>query len=306
MRTLVANHIKHARRVGVFFLCAFSCFLLFMPLGAYAGELDPDKTDLQGKMLYQQYGCSYCHGIDGSTPAAKYVPVLRGKSHDRIVDGVSNILRGDKNNQYATLMHDQYCLNEENEGESCASAPSDEELRIIADWLAAAPALAKKKQTPQQLYLTSKEAYEMARKDSSNLLFIDIRTRAEATYIGLPSLIDANIPLSRTGNFEQWDEKKNTFKLVRNTEFIRQINEALEKKGLNKDSPIVLICRSGSRSAKAARILHISGFKNVYSVTDGFEGDKMRTGPYKGQRLVNGWKNNDLPWSYKLDKAKLH
>ena len=31
-----------------------------------------------------------------------------------------------------------------------------------------------------------------------------------------------------------------------------------------------------------------------------------KEGPKAGQRAVNGWKNAGLPWSYKLDKAKMY
>jgi hypothetical protein len=39
---------------------------------------------------------------------------------------------------------------------------------------------------------------------------------------------------------------------------------------------------------------------------DGYEGDKAKSGPNKGQRVVNGWKNNGLPWSYKLLATKMY
>lgn len=65
------------------------------------------------------------------------------------------------------------------------------------------------------------------------------------------------------------------------------------------------MCRSGSRSAKAANLLDQMGYKNVYTILDGFEGDKAKSGPNKGHRVVNGWKNSPLPWSYKLAKGKM-
>jgi rhodanese-related sulfurtransferase len=66
------------------------------------------------------------------------------------------------------------------------------------------------------------------------------------------------------------------------------------------------MCRSGSRSASATNLLSENGYKNVYTVTDGYEGDKAKSGDMKGQRVVNGWKNSGLPWSYKLDKSKMY
>ena len=54
--------------------------------------------------------------------------------------------------------------------------------------------------------------------------------------------------------------------------------------------------------AKAANLSAQLGYSQVYSVLDGFEGDLSPD----GQRTVNGWKNAGLPWSYKLDKTRLH
>ncbi|WP_295888318.1 hypothetical protein [uncultured Thiohalocapsa sp.] len=34
--------------------------------------------------------------------------------------------------------------------------------------------------------------------------------------------------------------------------------------------------------------------------------DKAKAGPRKGERVVNGWKNAGLPWTYKLDKAAMY
>ena len=65
------------------------------------------------------------------------------------------------------------------------------------------------------------------------------------------------------------------------------------------------MCRSGSRSAKAANLLYQAGYKNVYSVIEGFEGDKSKIAETKGQRVVNGWKNAGLPWTYKHEEDKM-
>jgi len=166
--------------------------------------------------------------------------------------------------------------------------------------------IAKKKQTPQELYLTAVEAYDFVQKNGKDVLFIDVRTRAEVDFLGMPTVADANIPYMLEGDWGQWDEKKSTFKLAPNSGFLPALEKQLAKKGLNKQSKIVLMCRSGSRSAKAANLLSQAGYKNVYSVVDGFEGDKAKDGAHKGQRVVNGWKNANLPWSYKLDKEKMY
>ena len=80
----------------------------------------------------------------------------------------------------------------------------------------------------------------------------------------------------------------------------------LKAKGLTKADRVILICRSGDRSARAADLLANAGYTQVYSITDGFEGDAAKDGPQAGQRIVNGWKNAGLPWTYKLEKQKMY
>ena len=56
------------------------------------------------------------------------------------------------------------------------------------------------------------------------------------------------------------------------------------------------------RSARAVNALAKLGFTNVYSMVDGFEGDKDKD----GKRTVNGWKNDGLAWSYKLTPERIY
>ncbi|MDH5518025.1 MAG: rhodanese-like domain-containing protein [Gammaproteobacteria bacterium] len=165
--------------------------------------------------------------------------------------------------------------------------------------------LAKKKQTPQGLYMTAKDAYDAKMADPKASLFLDVRTRAEVEFVGMADTVDANIPYM-THDKDSWNEKKSRFNSEPNSNFSIAVEEQLKKKGLSKQDKIIVMCRSGSRSAKAANLLSQLGYNNVYSVVDGFEGDKAKSGPNKGHRVVNGWKNANLPWSYKLTVAKMY
>jgi rhodanese-related sulfurtransferase len=53
----------------------------------------------------------------------------------------------------------------------------------------------------------------------------------------------------------------------------------------------------------AVNLLAEAGFKNVYNITDGFEGDAVKDpeGYYYGKRVKNGWRNSGAPWTYKLE-----
>jgi len=71
---------------------------------------------------------------------------------------------------------------------------------------------------------------------------------------------------------------------------------------------LILMCRSGHRSAAAAKILAGAGFTNVYNMIDGFEGDTIsdKASPHFGQRLKEGWRNSANPWTQDLDAALVY
>jgi rhodanese-related sulfurtransferase len=162
------------------------------------------------------------------------------------------------------------------------------------------------KRTKVELYLSAQEAASFVANSPAKTLFLDVRTPAEVMFVGMPTTADANVPYMVEPDFPGWDAAKSTLKLESNSDFISEVRRRLSAKGLDSDSDIVLICRSGDRSAAAANLLAQAGLKNVYSVVDGFEGDLATQGPKAGQRAVNGWKNAGLPWTYTLEKKKMY
>jgi rhodanese-related sulfurtransferase len=162
------------------------------------------------------------------------------------------------------------------------------------------------KKTKAGLYLDAKEAYALKQQLGSKAYFVDVRTRGEITYVGMPTIADASIPYVEHPDDAPWDDKNGRFKLDVNSDFGPELARRMSAAGLDKNDTVILICRSGDRSSRAANLLTDLGYTKVYSVVDGFEGDLVKTGPQAGQRAVNGWKNAGLPWSYKLDKSKLY
>jgi rhodanese-related sulfurtransferase len=163
------------------------------------------------------------------------------------------------------------------------------------------------KQTKLGLYLSPQQAYDIKQKEGRGVALIDVRTRAEAMYVGMAGAADALVPyVEHQEIMSDWDDKRTMYKLEPNQDFVPEIARRLQELGLGQDATVILICRSGDRSSKAADRLQAAGYTKVYSVTEGFEGDRAGDGPDKGQRVVNGWKNAKLPWSYKLDKAKMY
>ncbi len=73
------------------------------------------------------------------------------------------------------------------------------------------------------------------------------------------------------------------------------------------DDTILVMCRSGGRSAAAVNLLAKAGYKHVYNVTDGMEGDEVADSgsAFLGKRMRNGWKNSGLPWTYEVMPEKM-
>ena len=157
------------------------------------------------------------------------------------------------------------------------------------------------------LYLTPQQAYDMKKANPKGVALFDIRTRAEAMYVGWPGDADALIPyVEHQEIMTDWDDKRTMYQIEPNEDFVKEFERRLSEMGLGKEATIILMCRSGDRSSKAQDRLQAAGYNKVYGVAEGFEGDMAKDGPKAGQRAVNGWKNANLPWTYKLDKAKMY
>ena len=76
--------------------------------------------------------------------------------------------------------------------------------------------------------------------------------------------------------------------LTRNPRFVRE----LEAK-VRKDEPVLLLCRSGKRSALAAEAAAKAGFTQVFNLLEGFEGEIDAAGQ-RGKS--GGWRFHGLPW----------
>ncbi len=76
--------------------------------------------------------------------------------------------------------------------------------------------------------------------------------------------------------------------LTRNPRFVRE----LEAK-VGKEARVLLLCRSGKRSALAAEAAAKAGFTQVFNVLEGFEGEIDAQQHRGGQ---DGWRFHGLPW----------
>lgn len=117
------------------------------------------------------------------------------------------------------------------------------------------------------------DAWELVSAGTATLL--DVRTVEERAYVGrVPG--SAHVAWA-TGTA-----------MTRNPHFTRQVAALVAK-----DSTLVLLCRSGKRSALAADALRKAGFSRVFNIAEGFEGERDADG-HRG--TADGWRFRGLPW----------
>jgi rhodanese-related sulfurtransferase len=105
---------------------------------------------------------------------------------------------------------------------------------------------------------------------------VDVRSAEELKFVGhVPQVL--NVPWA-TG-----------LSLNRNPRFVKE----LENKAGGKQAVILLLCRSGKRSAQAAEAATKAGFTSVFNVSEGFEGD---LDPQHQRGALGGWRHWNLPW----------
>lgn len=108
-------------------------------------------------------------------------------------------------------------------------------------------------------------------------VLVDVRSNEERHFVG-------RVP---TGEHVAWATGTS---LNRNPRFVKELEVKL--KG-NKDQIIVLLCRSGKRSALAAEAAANAGFTQAYNILEGFEGE-LNDQQQRG--TADGWRFADLPW----------
>jgi rhodanese-related sulfurtransferase len=147
--------------------------------------------------------------------------------------------------------------------------------------------------------LAVKEAYDKWRIEPGRVKILDVRTTEEYLFVGHPTMA-WNIPVYL--QTYQWDADKKSFPVRPNPAFISQVKEVAKP-----NDTILVMCRSGGRSAKAVNLLAEAGFQNVYNIVDGMEGDAIvdPESVFHGQRMKNGWKNSGLPWTYHPDRDRM-
>lgn len=122
--------------------------------------------------------------------------------------------------------------------------------------------------------VTPEEAFALTRAGVARL--IDVRTPEERKFVG-------HVPQSVAVAWATGTA------FTRNPRFLRE----LEAKA-RKDEVLLILCRSGSRSAAAAEVATQAQYGHVFNVLEGFEGELSADGR---RNSCGGWKFRGLPWT---------
>lgn len=128
--------------------------------------------------------------------------------------------------------------------------------------------------------ISAPQAWQMLLDDDSAVL-VDVRTETEWRTIGVA---DAEAS-GRPARFVAWTDEQGSA----NPHFADVVTD-----GLDPDTPILLLCRSGGRSQAAAELLASMGYSRCHNIVGGFEGPRGPDGTHAG-----GWKDsvNSTTWS---------
>jgi rhodanese-related sulfurtransferase len=122
---------------------------------------------------------------------------------------------------------------------------------------------------------------------SEPVALVDVRTKAEWTYVGVPEL-------SRVGRVPLFVEWQTYPDMAVDPSFVPRLARALEEAGVPRDAPVCFLCRSGVRSLAAAVAMTAAGWQRCLNIKGGFEGP-IDGGGHRGR--VEGWKASGLPWT---------
>ncbi len=109
-------------------------------------------------------------------------------------------------------------------------------------------------------------------------LFLDVRMELEYLYVGHP-------PGAVHVAWYEYPEMQ--------PDVARFVSQVRREAGADLSRPVVLLCRSGTRTLPAGAALEAAGFTEVVNIVHGFEGDPDEN--FQRGRL-NGWRFDGLPW----------
>lgn len=164
------------------------------------------------------------------------------------------------------------------------TAEAETETLSLAPELERAVQQAQAEDLPYAGIVPPAQAFELVKRGQA--ILVDVRTTEERKFVG--HVPDSLHVAWATGTA-----------LNRNPRFARELAALVAKQAAQAEQqpdqplPVLLLCRSGKRSALAAAEAAKAGIELVFNISEGFEGDLDAAGQ-RGH--FNGWRFHGLPW----------
>lgn len=161
--------------------------------------------------------------------------------------------------------------------------------------VAVAPASAVDNVTPGQAYdlvVNGSSGAYVSYSSSVTYYLVDVRTAEEWRWVGHPGMNKTGQGAALEGkvvNVAYMIDWKKQF--IVNPSFLTEIDGIFGS--VKENVVLIMMCRSGNRSAAAAAMLEAAGYR-VMNITTGFSGGTDAN----GYRTKNGWVNDGYPYNY--------
>lgn len=147
------------------------------------------------------------------------------------------------------------------------------------------------KRTSVGLYVDAANAHRLKKANLQRVILVDVRSQLEIVLAGWAPAVDIHVPYLEHTLYR--NESGRGWTIAENNAFMDDLVQRLRQRDADIDAVILVMCRSGERSAQVVERLAELGYLLAVNVIDGFEGDLGDD----GRRLVNGWKNAGLVWT---------
>jgi rhodanese-related sulfurtransferase len=133
--------------------------------------------------------------------------------------------------------------------------------------------------------ISAKDAWQ-ALNESDTAALIDVRSRAEWAFVGVPVLAS----IGKNALLVEWNDFATGTTVP---DFVGRLQAALADNAVAADAPLYFICRSGNRSRNAAIAATAAGHPQCFNITHGFEGNLDAE---RHRNTPGSWKAEGLPW----------
>lgn len=138
--------------------------------------------------------------------------------------------------------------------------------------------------------LSARQVWALKQRFGAGVVLVDVRMPVETQASGSALVTDHVVPVRRAPPGADPAQPLPSSALVDDPAFIDDFAQTLRLSAVGRDTPVVLICRTGNRTQVALKRLRAAGYTNVSEVIGGMDGK-----PNALDDDEMGWRAASLP-----------